>query len=250
MFIDLLNKIKFNLKANRWSEEFEEVKNLLKTERDFDLALEVLNKILRIESDPEIRVVASLYKSMVLYFLKKYEESLESCNLVLEDSPDLGKALLMIKGDALRHLGRYEEASDIYRKWLEFEPTDIDALMNDGFCLNMLGRYQEAINTLNKVLIIEPCNINAIDNKSFTLNKLGELGNEIGEVNCNDIIKIIKKKLPDSEIYLLGEQKKDETWDMYVIDPRTNEKSLVHGNVAPLFFQKFFDYLMKEIFNN
>ena len=236
MFLNLLNKIRINLKTARWSEDFGKVNLLLKNETDFDLALEILNKILMSESSSEIRIIVFIYKAMVLYFLKRYEESIENCNFVLKSSPDLGKGLLMIKGDALRHLGKYKEASKVYEELLMINPKDIDVLMNNSLCLNALGEYQNAINTLNDILEIEPYNIKAINNKSILLNFLSESENEVIVMDSKGVIKIIIKNVPSSNVWIVGEQVVDESWNLFIVDTETNSKELSKKNVSTLVF--------------
>lgn len=244
--MNFLDNIKIRWKVARWEEDFGKINYIFKTNGDNEEALRILNKILKIESDSAITMTVLLYKAMALYFLKRYEESIENCDLVLKSSPDLGQVLLIIKGDALSYLCKHKEASDIYRELLSIEPKNIDALINYSFCLNELEKYQEAVNTLDRILEIEPWNIKAIDNKAVVLNNLNKLGNEInGLDNNNVVVRIIKINVPNTSMWVIGEQGKNKIWDIYLVVPQEKSKQLIRANmtteVVAIFLNKTFN---------
>lgn len=59
-----------------------------------------------------------------------------------------GAAYHVNRGNALRHLGRWEEAEAAYRRALELDPALADAVLNLGQLLNDRGRYVEAAEVL------------------------------------------------------------------------------------------------------
>lgn len=240
------DKILLKIKVACWSEEFGEINYILKTNGDIEKALEILTKIEKIESDSEIKMVVFLYKAMTLYFLKRYEESIINCDLALEGFPDFGE-LFFIKGESLMHLGKYEDAIESYNKTLKDESNDITILNKKGFCLNKLNKYQEAINVYNEILEIEPWNIGIIDNKSLSLEYLKKTENGINKKD-NNIIRIIKTKFKDTDMWVIGEQKNNDKWNIYLIDPQTNYKELIKENFSTEMFARFSEETLKTLF--
>jgi tetratricopeptide (TPR) repeat protein len=80
---------------------------------------------------------------------------------------------LVIKGDELRGLGRYDEAIQAYDKVIEINSNNADAWNNKGLSLIMLSRYGEAIQALDKAIEIKPNNAAAWSNKGCALDGLG-----------------------------------------------------------------------------
>ena len=200
-------------------------------------ALEKFNKILAIDPKNQgINLAVLPCKGFTLYSLCRYEEAVEIFDEVLKIDSNL-TPISYSKADALRHLGKYQEAIELYDKMLKIEPKNIDALMNTGFCLNELGKHQEVIKICDKILEIEPCNIKAIDNKAYLLNYLQKLGVDINI--ANSVVNIIKFKIPNTNFWFLGEQKKDEAWNAYILDPNTNRREILRENVSTASFEKF-----------
>ncbi len=65
---------------------------------------------------------------------------------------------LIIKGDSLAKLKRYEEAIEAYEKAIELDPKDAYAWVNKGFALDELKRYEEAIEAYEKAIELDPKN--------------------------------------------------------------------------------------------
>lgn len=231
-----LDKIKLQIKVARWSGEFEEVNNLLKTGENHVLALEILNRILKNESDPIIIQSVYMYKSIALSMIGKYRDVIETIDLMLNMGSEIVEVVLFLKGDALKHLGKYQEASDVYEKVLKTEPNMIDTLINNGFCYNMLERYQEGINNYDRILEIEPYNIKAIRNKALALKKIKKLGNTI----ITPIMRIEIFEVPDTVFLMLGEQNHTGLWNIFLIDSQIDKKKeLIRTNINTETFSKF-----------
>jgi tetratricopeptide (TPR) repeat protein len=85
-------------------------------ENQFNKALENLNKSVELApGNPKIWFA----RSVALYNLKRYDESLVSLNTTLEIDPDYGAALYL-KGDVLRIVGRVNESEEYLAKAQEF----------------------------------------------------------------------------------------------------------------------------------
>ena len=80
---------------------------------------------------------------------------------------------LVKKGIALGHLGRYNEAINLYDKALAIKPNLVNALYAKGIALDSLGRDNEAISLDDKASTIDPNNTAALTNKNMviTLNR-------------------------------------------------------------------------------
>ena len=78
------------------------------------------------------------------------------------------------KGNALRELGRYEEALRCFDKALEIDPKHVLAWNNKGIALHNLGRYEEALRCFDKALEIDPKHERAKNNKKLAEEKLKE----------------------------------------------------------------------------
>jgi predicted O-linked N-acetylglucosamine transferase (SPINDLY family) len=72
---------------------------------------------------------------------KRLEEALVDCNFVLEKEP-YNSQLLLIRGNILKVLGRYEEAIADYAKCLEQNPKDANANFEQSECWLRMGDYE------------------------------------------------------------------------------------------------------------
>jgi hypothetical protein len=61
----------------------------------------------------------------------------------------------------------------------------------------------------------------------------------------NNIVKI---KIPDTKFWVLGEQKTDTTWDVYIIDPDKNTKELIKEDATTKSFATFSGVVLKTPF--
>ncbi|MEI6240684.1 MAG: tetratricopeptide repeat protein [Planctomycetia bacterium] len=62
----------------------------------------------------------------------------------------------MLEGEALRALGRWEDALDPLQSVTEHEPDRLEAWLGIGWCLKRLGRLEEAIAVLERGLVATP----------------------------------------------------------------------------------------------
>jgi tetratricopeptide (TPR) repeat protein len=155
-----------------------------------------------------------------LYKLKKYEESIEWFNKIInidssnKENPDIVDSISNErKGKALDKLGRHEEAIEAYEESIRIKPDYNDAFYFKGLVLDKLGRHEEAIEAYKKNL--EVCDIDigitqdlfdSWKKKGNTLDKLGRHEEAIEayeefiyfcnvslDENPNDIIFLIQK---------------------------------------------------------
>jgi len=84
-----------------------------------------------------------------------FERALE----MLDDLPEPTRSLphaKLLEGEALRALGRWEEALVPLRTVTESEPDRIEAWLGLGWCLKRLGRLDDAIAELNRGILAAP----------------------------------------------------------------------------------------------
>ncbi len=84
---------------------------------------------------------------------------------------------LIEKGDIYFDEGKFNQALDTYKKALDIEPKNVDAIICIGLCYRHLEEYDKAIMFYNNALEIEPDNKTALNNKGYTL----EMKNQIEE---------------------------------------------------------------------
>lgn len=94
------------------------------------------------------------------------------------DSPDSSKskdedsASLMDRANVLYLTGSYEQASLLYAKAVNLDPSLSKGWLNLGNCLFFLGRYQASLEAYEALLTREPDNANALAGKNNALSAL------------------------------------------------------------------------------
>ena len=61
-----------------------------------------------------------------------------------------------VLGNALKGLGKKEEAIESYRKAIKIDPNYVDAYNNLGNALDGIGKKEEAIESYRKAIKIDP----------------------------------------------------------------------------------------------
>ncbi len=114
-------------------------------------------------------------KGDALRKLGKDEEAIESYGKAIEINPKDALAWYN-KGSALANLGKYEQAIKCYDKSIEIDPHDVAGWYNKIFALQQLSKYEEAIVCCDKAIEIDPHSENAWNIKKLALEKLGQRG--------------------------------------------------------------------------
>ena len=97
--------------------------------------------------------LAHQVRAEILHDLERFDEALKTyqkCEEVMDweniDDIEFSKA------DVLSHLGKHEEALEIYRKFLKVNESDVDAYWGVSDELSELGKNEEALEIVNKGL--------------------------------------------------------------------------------------------------
>ena len=91
------------------------------------------------------------------------EEAMEHYRKVVQIDPNDCDALDSL-GIALATRGQFEEAIKNFRKAIQIKPNDCDALNNLGTALAARGQFNEAIENFHKAIQIKPDDCDALDN--------------------------------------------------------------------------------------
>jgi len=91
-----------------------------------------------------------------LIMLSRYEEALKVLEGGFARQPQDTAPLLGLRGEALRYLGRYQEALSDIEQALTLRPDNPFLLGWKGELLSLLGRYQEAIEVLQQAIALAP----------------------------------------------------------------------------------------------
>jgi TolB-like protein/Flp pilus assembly protein TadD len=101
---------------------------------------------------PEVRLAVGLYQFRVE---KDFEQALESFELAAADRPDSDE-ILDAKAEMLRHQGRWQEASDYYRKACELSPRNADHFVELALTNWWMRRYPEALALCEEAITLAP----------------------------------------------------------------------------------------------
>ena len=167
-----------------WSEKAKSLMGLQKYEDAkvaYDKALEL---------NPEDGYVWSDRGQLLLYQLDKPGEAVESYEKALQywNKDYMTYFPWMRLGEALKDVGDYEKALNIYDKAIEFNPDDAYLLDSKAWALYHLGRYDEALEMSEKSISVkpdDPANYNYYKTKSTILSAMGRSSEaEIAQENA------------------------------------------------------------------
>ena len=144
----------------------------------FDEAIEWFRKVTAKEAT---NALAHAGLGAALYDAKRYEEAIESIDRALALEPELPQArsLLGMAGQALKFLGRREEAERRFRQTAEMDPGDPSPLVDLAALRIAERRFDEADEILRRALALAPDNTAALQNVAEGLRKRGRLDEAI-----------------------------------------------------------------------
>ncbi len=87
------------------------------------------------------------------------------------DSPSGDRTLAALHFEA----GRYEEAAEMYSRFIQENPDDEALHASLSGCLGAMGRYEEALKALNRELELNPISVEAHHNRAVIHERLGDI---------------------------------------------------------------------------
>lgn len=127
-------------------------------------------------------IQAILARGVAFRTLGRYEEAIETLNLILEADP-LNAKLLEVRGDTYIISKRFEEAVADYSKALELSPDDSRLLAKRGEAYRQADRYDEALIELNRSLNIDPNYATALTSRGLALQMLKRFNEALCDLN-------------------------------------------------------------------
>jgi tetratricopeptide (TPR) repeat protein/DNA-binding transcriptional ArsR family regulator len=112
-------------------------------------------------------------KGLLLYASKKWQESIEVFDIVVDIQPNKYKAWFQ-RGQSLYFLGKYTEEIESYDRGLKINPNHYETWNDRGVALDDLGKHQEAMYSYDHAIQINPDQANIWSNRGNSLNKLGK----------------------------------------------------------------------------
>ena len=88
-----------------------------------------------------------------------------------------------LKGNALRRLHKYDEATIAYNRSIYINPQYSEAWNNNGIVLDYLNKFDEAVQAYDKAIKINPQNSKSWNNKGVTLISLGKYNEALNAYN-------------------------------------------------------------------
>jgi len=102
-------------------------------------------------------IIALSEKAMTLNALKKYDEAIEVCKLILKLYPKESNGTVYVTyGNALDHSNNSDKAIKIYNKGLELSPNYYQLYFNKGIALANQKKYDEAIQSFQTSTKLSP----------------------------------------------------------------------------------------------
>ncbi len=132
-------------------------------------------------NDPDY-ITTNLSKSNCLYELKRHEEAIKCCDIVIEAYPDY-YAPYVNKCLSLYDMQKYEEALDFIKKAIELNPDYSDGWAQSGCIKFYLKDFEGAFKDVDKALEIDPKNLHANRIKGSFYYILGDTEKALNEIN-------------------------------------------------------------------
>ncbi|MGE5537863.1 MAG: tetratricopeptide repeat protein [Gemmatimonas sp.] len=125
---------------------------------------------------------AAIHRCVVLIQLGRVPEAIDGLNAVLER--ETSADAFYHRGNALKRLGRADEALADYERALTLAPDDPEILYNRGNALLDLGRWSEAIASYDAALKSAPGYPDALNNRGIALQRQGRAAEAVASYDA------------------------------------------------------------------
>ena len=140
------------------------------SQKHYEKAISYHNKVLKLDPSD---MVANMENGLAFYNLKKYQQSIESCEQQLElyDSP----VLYVLLGSVLQKLGEHEDAIIYFKKALEHESDKTSIYNRLSISTGSIDCLNDALQYANMTLTEKPDDITALGLKKLAEECIADL---------------------------------------------------------------------------
>lgn len=136
------------------------------------------------------------FLAVLLYQEEKYEQCVRVLDKAIDALPQ-NASLLSLYANALRELGRFDEALPPSRQAYELAPGDLNIIISLGIVYNKLQMYKDLDSLYEAALRVYPGNETLLNNYSYSL---GERGVRLDE--AREMMAKVLVKHPENAAYL------------------------------------------------
>lgn len=116
-------------------------------------ALNAFNNLVKLVPDSAGYRVGQI---QCLISLKRWEESIKACDILIPKSPQQGPLVWSCKAYSLAMLGKYDEAFAVFDKAMKLYPNSMELIYNRGCVYALKGDKANALADLKKAIDLEP----------------------------------------------------------------------------------------------
>ena len=135
-------------------------------EKNFQTALDYFERAIEFSSES---IFSWRWGSTTLYYMERYDEAVRWCDKSLEIDPDDGTCLI-IKGLALRDLGKFNEAISVFDIGIKKYPDAAGFLYHKSGSLYLSGNLSGALFYVDKAISIYPEYVVAVQFRELLVN--------------------------------------------------------------------------------
>ncbi len=155
-----------------------------------------LTEVAKMFSENSSSPDAYYLKSLTYFNMKKYAEAINTINKGLSYRPDDSR-MLGIAGDIMRMTGHYKEAADIYKRILNTNKKDVNAMvfLADSYC--RLKDFRQCSAVLNDAMKLRPDFFpvyKVLARMYYMQNRIAQMGQILSRMNAID---------SDAELFVL-----------------------------------------------
>jgi tetratricopeptide (TPR) repeat protein len=143
---------------------------------EWDLAVRELEAFVQLQPSLLEAVTARQLLGRAYAMKRQWPASIEQHRAVLRMNPSPAQRVETdgLLGEALFHAGQYEEAAEVYGRYLAAQPDNVIALTNRGLALVTLGRLPDAIVAFQRIVEVNPDNWEGRRNLAAALSDAGD----------------------------------------------------------------------------
>ncbi|MGC8725762.1 MAG: tetratricopeptide repeat protein [Thermoplasmata archaeon] len=174
--------------------------------------------------------------------INKKDEAIESINKLVElnKTPEN----LMLKGDLLMQLSKYDEAINVFNECITAKPDYIEAKIKIAECMDMGKKYKDLIPVCKDILKVDPKNIKILNIYSKALAEEGQYKESLNAIDS--LLAIDSKNIEAITLKLnilktLGDENEYQKTIDALIDLNPDDENVISTKVQFLLKNKKYD---------